>query len=214
MKSLFALSCLVVILSGCAVTIKVIDKREPTVPYKKILVLYLDEGCDFTLFDSISYSICVKNSFAKEGSQLLRNKVESLVAEDLTTVGTAVLKSSDLPDSSFDNYAAFQGSLDSYGIDGVLLIDFRDYKHIAHPIPSPMTPRGLNTPAFNAPSRTYVKLKAGFACYLLPAKSLYFPVWYAHQEVEGRRSAEEKGLKSNMADKIAKALKKGGYIAH
>lgn len=176
--------------------------------------MYLNEGCDFMVFDSLSYDICVKNSFSKEGNQLLRRDAESLVAENLTTAGTAALKSSDLPNESFGSYAAFQQLLDSSSIDAVLLINFRDYKHVAHPILSPTTPRGMNTPAFNTPSKAYVKLRAGFDCYLLPSKSLYFPVWYAEQEVEGRRSAEVRGLKSDMADKIAKSLQKGGYIAH
>jgi hypothetical protein len=214
MKNLFFLIGCIALLSGCDVSLKVIDKREPTLPYKKVLVMYLNEGCDFTVFDSLSYDICVKSCFAKAGNNLIRKNAESLVTEELTTAGTTVLNSSDLPDDTFGSYAAFQQLLDSNSIDAVLLIDFRDYKHVAHPILSPTTPRSMNTPAFNTPSKTYSKLKAGFDCYLLPSKSLYFPVWYAEQEVEGRRSAEEKGLKKDMAAKIANGLKKGGYIAH
>ena len=183
-------------------------------PYKKVLVMYLHEGCDFTVFDSLSYNICVQSSFTKEGNMALRNKAETLVIEELTTSGTAVLKSSDFPDQSFHSYAGFQQLLDSNGIDAVLLIDFRDYRHVAHPILTPASARSMNTPAFNTPSNAYKKLRAGFDCYLLPSKSIYFPVWYAEQEVEGRRSAEDNGLKHNMAVNIAQSLKKGGYIAH
>jgi hypothetical protein len=216
MNKLFILSCCAVLLLSCAtsVSLKVIDKREPTLPYKKVLVMYLHDGCDFTVFDSLSYDICIKSSLYKEDSRLLRRNVEFLVAEDLTSEQTAILKSSDLQDASFSSYAAFHQLLDSTHIDAVLLINFRDYKHVAHPILSPAGPRAMNTPASNSPSKVYVKLKAGFDCYLLPSKSLYFPVWYAQQEVEGRRLAEEKGLQKDMAGKIAQNLKKSGYVYH
>lgn len=211
---LFALSCCILVLSGCAVSLKVIDRREPSMPYKNVLVMYLHEGCDFTIFDSISYNICVQSSFAKEGSLAIRDKAEAFIANELTTSGTAVLKSSDFSGDTFNSYAGFKHLLDSAAIDAVLLIDFRNYRHTANPIPTPVAARSMNTPAFNAPGKAYKKLKAGFDCYLIPSKSLYFPVWYAEQEVEGRSAAEDNGLKHNMAVKIADALKQGGYIAH
>jgi len=57
MKKLFILSYGIMLLSSCATSpIHILEKKEPTRPYTKILAIYLEEGCEFSMLDSTTYN--------------------------------------------------------------------------------------------------------------------------------------------------------------
>ena len=202
MKQLLALPLCILLFSACSVSsVAVLDKKEPNRPYTKILAIYLDEACDFTFFDSTTYNICIRSCFAKEGNLELRSRVETAIADNLATSGTAVLKSSDLPEEYTNSYDNFQKGIDSLGIDAVLMIDFRNYTH------------NIQYAKYR-PNVPYERFTAGFECYLMNSKSTNIPVWIAQLNRKGKTYSGKKGLNHSMAHKVSKSLKAAGYIAH
>jgi hypothetical protein len=56
------------LLTGCVTTtVNVIDHKPVNQPFSRVLCFYLDEGCDFSLFDSTLYNICEPTPFGTAG---------------------------------------------------------------------------------------------------------------------------------------------------
>jgi hypothetical protein len=107
------LACGVLLFSACTETrFTVKSKKEPPVPYTKVLAIYLDQACDFPLFDSITYNICLRSSFLNEDGiePELRKLTEDRIKKQLATKGTLVLRSSDIFDIENNDYSFFQKS--------------------------------------------------------------------------------------------------------
>ncbi len=214
MKRFFVLTCGVLLFSACTETqFTVKSKKEPTRPYTKVLAVYLEQACDFSLFDSTIYNICIRSSFLNADGMELRRLMEGRVKRHLATRGTVVLQSSDIFGIDNNDYSCFRRTIDSLGIDAVLMIGLRSYSHDEHmttgvgPVPShPMDPYMLPQP--------YKTLNAFFICDLFNTKSIYIPIWTAEIEEKGKRFTGSNGLNQKMTKKVAESLKKGHYIAH
>jgi hypothetical protein len=218
MKKLIILAFAALLFSACTETrFTVKSKKEPILPYTKVLAIYLEQACDFALFDSITYNICLRSTFLNEdGVGLeLRKKMEDRIKKDLATRGTVVLRSSDIFDNDNNDYAYFRRAIDSLGIDAVLMIGLRSYSHDVHmtiasaSIPGPTH---LNDPFM--PATPYRTLNAFFICDLFNTKSIYIPVWTAEVEEKGERYTGANGLNQKMTKKVAASLKESHYIAH
>lgn len=217
MKSIVTLfyGILLLLVTGCASSsITVVDKKDPTLPYKKVLVVYVDEGCDFDLFDSTTYNICLKSCFLKTDNAELRGRVETLVMEDLATTGTAVFRSSDMLDNTTNSYDDFRKLVDNRGIDALLLVDFHMYSHTQHK--QPPSPGHYINGQYYAGSNgfSYKTLNAAYECYFFNIKSISFPIWKAQIGIKGRMGAGKNGMSRSMAHLLANNLKANGYIAH
>ena len=181
-------------------------------PYTRVLAVYLEQACDFSLFDSTAYNICLKSSFLNADGIGLRRLVEGRIKKYLATRGTIVLQSSDLFDADNNDYSYFRKSIDSLHIDAILMIGLRSYSHEEH-----MTMAVNPNPANNSPyipPQPYKTLNAFFICDLLNTKSIYIPVWRAEVEEKGERYTGSNGLNRKMTKKIAEALKLSHYVAH
>ena len=215
MKKLFILACGALLFSACTETrFTVKSKKEPILPYTKVLAIYLEQACDFALFDSITYNICLRSTFLNEdGVGLeLRKKMEDRIKKHLATRGTVVLRSSDIFDNDNNDYAYFRRAIDSLGIDAVLMIGLRSYSHDEHmTVGVPPTPSNNYT---DIPPKPYKTLNAFFICDLFNTKSIYIPVWTAEVEEKGERYTGANGLNQKMTKKVAASLKESHYIAH
>ena len=181
-------------------------------PYTKVLAIYLEQACDFSLFDSTAYNICVRSSFLNADGIELRKLVEGRIKKQVATTGTIVLQSSDLFDTDNNNYSYFRRSIDSLGIDAILMIGLRSYSHDER-----MTAAVIPAPSNNytyIPPKPYKTLNAFFICDLFNTKSIYIPVWTAEVEEKGERYTGANGLNKKMTRKIAESLKLSHYIAH
>ena len=211
MKKIFILAFNVLILafsvllySSCTVTsINVINRKAPARPATKVLVVYLDEGCDLSLFDSDLYTICLRSCFRNPTTVNERSRVESIIAENLTTPGTKVIKASDLFDTVNNSYTYFSRCIDSLGIDGILVSGLRSYSHLEHTL---VGPHG-DTYAYNT-------LDGAFVSYLFDSKAIGRPIWTAEVGGKGGRYGSKNGLNRSMAQKVAAGLKASNYIAH
>ncbi|HMH21194.1 MAG TPA: hypothetical protein VK563_05440 [Puia sp.] len=194
------------LLPGCKVyTFTIVDKKTPTRPYSKIMAIYLDEACDFTLFDSTTYNICLKSCFQRADNLELRGTVEQLLAAKIGTRGTVVVSSADMLDSVTNSYTDFTKAITEGSYDALLLVSFRKINHKIY----------FNGDASHRGSgEVYQKLVPGFQCFLFNAKNSNFPVWTAQLEIGNKTYSAHKGLTGGMANEIAKSLKTIGYIAH
>ena len=198
---------------GCASSsINVIDKKPPTMPYSKALVVYMDEGCDFTLFDSLTYNICMKSCFLNADSYPTWAQAESMLADQLTT-GTAIVKATDVLDITYNSYSYFRGIIDSMHIDALLMVSLRRYTHTDHPMYSaPLMANGhMVTPgtAYN-----FKTLNGAYECFLLNTSSIYFPIWHAAIDIKGKTAGGKHMINNKMAKELASSLKTAGYWKH
>jgi hypothetical protein len=206
MNKNFILSFCILLLSGCKVfTLTITDKKTPTRPFSNIMTIYLDEACDFTLFDSTTYNICLKSCFSRTDNQQLRQNAESLIADKIGTDGTPVKISADLLDSASNSYSDFRKIMEDRGFDAILLVIFRRSNHKVY-FNGEASHRGRG--------EIYEKVLPGFQCYLIPTLNSAFPVWTAQLEIGDNTYNAQKGLTGKMAGGIAKSLKTTGYIAH
>jgi len=213
MKKLFFLACGALLFSACTEThLTIRSKKEPTMPYTKVLAVYLEQACDFSLFDSTAYNICIRSSFLNSDGLELRRLMENRIKKHLATTGTLVLRSSDIFDTDNNDYSYFRRVIDSLGIDAILMIGLRSYSHDEHmTVGVPPTPSNNYT---NVPPKPYKTLNAFFICDLFNTKSIYIPVWTAEIEEKGERYTGANGLNQKMTKKVAETLKTGHYIAH
>jgi len=213
MKKLFFLACGALLFSACTEThLTIRSKKEPTMPYTKVLAVYLEQACDFSLFDSTAYNICIRSSFLNSDGLELRRLMENRIKKHLATTGTLVLRSSDIFDTDNNDYSYFRRVIDSLGIDAILMIGLRSYSHDEHmTVGVPPTPSNNYT---NVPPKPYKTLNAFFICDLFNTKSIYIPVWTAEIEEKGERYTGANGLNQKMTKKVAETLKTSHYIAH
>jgi hypothetical protein len=206
MKQFFILSVYLLLLPGCKVyKLTVTDKKTPTRPYTNILAIYLDEACDFTLFDSTTYNICLKSCFAKTDNGKLRAAVETMLSEKIGTDGTSVKQSADILTSTTNSYQDFTRAIEEHGFDAILLVSFRKTNQNIY----------FNGEASHqGRGEVYQKLVPGFQCYLINPRNTNFPVWTGRLEVGDNAYSAQNGLTGSMAKAIAKSLKTIGYIAH
>src|SRR5258708_11250304 len=188
MKLLSILIGSILMCAGCATSsIHILEKKEPTRPYTKILAIYLEEGCEFSVLDSTTYNICIRSCFMKTDTEALalRSRVEDHIAHDLSTSGTTVLKSADLFDTLTNSYADFEKTIDNLAIDALLIVDSRGFLHNEHYTPPTYTPNytyihgsDYNPPSYTStPDRTFTTGNALFESLLLHKSSIHFPVW-------------------------------------
>jgi hypothetical protein len=213
MKNLFTLACGVLLFSACTETrFTARTKKEPTMPYTKVLAIYLEQACDFSLFDSTAYNICARSSFLNSDGFELRSRMESRVKKHLTTRGTSVLRSSDIFNIDYNDYSYFRKVIDSLGIDAVLMIGLRSHSHEERMTPAIPASRSNN---YNyTPPQPYKTLNAFFICDLFNTKSIYTPIWTAEIEEKGERFTGANGLNRKMTKKVTESLKASHYIAH
>jgi len=213
MKKLFVLACGILLFSACTEThFTVKSKKEPTTPYTKVLVVYLEQACDFSLFDSTAYNICIRSSFLNADGIELRKLVEGRIKKHLASKGTLVLRSSDIFDIDYNDYSCFRKAIDSLGIDAILMVGLRSYSHDDH-MTMAITPNVAGTSPY-IPAQPYKTLNAFFICDLFNTKSIYIPIWTADIEEKGERFTGSNGLNQKMIKKVAENLKKSHYIAH
>ena len=204
MKKLLTLVSGILLCSGCAVTsINVLNRKAPVRAASKILVVYLDEGCDLSLFDSNLYNICLRSCFRNPATVDQRNRMETILAENLATPRASTLKACDLFDTVNNSYSYFRRCIDSLGIDGILVTGLRSYSHPEH--------TALGADGF---THTYNTLDGVLACYLFDTKSITLPIWTAEVGGKGKRFGSKNGLDRSMAQKVTTGLKASGYIAH
>jgi hypothetical protein len=225
MKLLVILVGSILMCSGCATSsIHILEKKEPTRPYTKILAIYLEEGCEFSMLDSTTYNICIRSCFMKTDTEALalRKRVEDHIALNLSTSGTTVLKSADLFDTVTNSYADFEKTIDNLAIDALLIVDARGFLHNEQHSPGTFAPNytyshgaGYNATSYTStPGTTYTTVNGSFESLLINTKSIAFPVWRAILETKGTPYNGKRGLNRSMASKIAQSLKSSGYIAH
>lgn len=219
MKRFLILFFFIALLAGCvAPSISVVVKKEATKPFSKVLVIYLDEACDFSMFDSTTYNICVKGCFIKTDNYEVRTKVEKILSEALASRGTAIVRSSALFKTRAASYTDFNRSIDSVGIDAILLVDFQKYMHDMHIDAPTRAGNGIQyssgvAPGYNGNGIEHQVLNSGFQCYLISPQNMLAPLWLAQLGARGDHYTGKKGLNENLAQKIAKSLKGMGYIA-
>jgi hypothetical protein len=199
--------------AGCATSsINVIDKKTPTRPYSKVLVVYVEEACDFTLFDSLTYNICLKSCFLNADNFEMRSQVEDMLSNQLTTA-TVIVRSTDVLDVYSNSYDYFRHMIDSLHIDALLMVDFHRYTHTQHQGPS-VGPNPGNGHVGYTGGVNYRTLNAGYECYLIKASSINFPIWTAEVGTKGHIGAGKSTLNMKMARTLAKSLKSAGYWMH
>ncbi|MBN9386097.1 MAG: hypothetical protein J0H74_35395 [Chitinophagaceae bacterium] len=212
-QTLYLCLAMLLLCAGCASSsINVIDKKNPTRPYTKVLVAYLDEGCDFTLFDSLTYDICLKSCFLNADSYPTRVQAENMLADQLTT-GTAIVKATDVLDITYNSYDYFRRVIDSLHIDAILMVDLRRYTHTDHPAYSaPLIVNGhMVTPGTGYNVKT---LNGAYECFLINTGNIHFPIWHAAIDVKGRTSGGEHMINNKMAKELARSLTSAGYWMH
>ena len=218
MKQIFILAGGLFFLAACtSPSVIVKNKKDATRPYTKILAVYMPEGCDFALFDSTAYNICLRSCFSSVETFDLRELVESRIQKHLKTKGTNVLRSVDFFDAYSYDYTYFRRTVDSLKVDAVLMVGLRSHSNEEHE-KWMMQPTGLTTPTgVPMESSTLVRYKtrnAFFVCDLLNPRSLYMPIWRAEIEERGKSYVGDNGLNRNMTKKLAESLKGAHYIAH
>lgn len=175
-------------------------------PYTRVMAIYLEQGCDFSLFDSTAYNICLKSCFSNTEGYELRALVENRLRKHLATRMTEVLRSADFFDAYSCDYAYFRRTVDSLKVDAVLMVGLRSHSHDENEV-TMIDRNGI-------PQTTkYKTLNAFFVCDLLNPKSFFMPVWRAEIEEKGWRFTGDNGLNRNMTKKLAESLKAARYIA-
>jgi hypothetical protein len=206
-----------ILLVGCAgcssSSITIVDKKPPTLPYSKVLVVYVEEGCDFALFDSLTYNICLRSCFLNADNFNMRTQVEDMLSKELTTA-TAIIRSTDILDAYNNSYDYFRRTIDSLHIDALLLVDFRHNTKTKHQTPSVAHSVGSTGTTYAGGGLSYNTLNAEYACYLIKTSNINFPIWTAALGTKGHIGAAQQQLNMNMARTLAKELKKEGYWMH
>jgi hypothetical protein len=214
MKKLLVPLVLLFLTSGCAVSsLSVIEKKETLKPFSNILVVYVDNDIDFSVFDSLTYNICLKPSFSDTASLNTRGNTEKLLSDGLSAPRSNIIRSSDVFGPDFDSYYEFMAQMDSLGVDAILLVHLHGYTYSNHELPVYERPVGSNP-------RTYVRVggsfntpNGAFACYLIKTHD-YLPLWKAEVDVKGKGYYNGKrALKSDMVGKIENSLVTCGYIS-
>ena len=196
------------VLSGCVSTkVNVIDHKPVARPFSRVLCFYLDEGCDFSLFDSTLYNICLRTHALRDGGYDARSNQEAAISEKLSTPGTAVWVSSYLLDSAHTSYAGFVRYVDSMKVDGLLIVGRRSYEHEEHTELVSVAPHMVMP-------HTYTTLNGAFMCDLFSTQSLIRPVWRAEIGEKGNRYSTKKGLTRKTLQQVVASLKNSQYIAH
>ncbi|HEY6902641.1 MAG TPA: hypothetical protein VI233_18410 [Puia sp.] len=206
MKQFLFLAGVLLFLSACtSPSVIVKNKREASMPYTRILAIYLEEGCDFSVFDSTAYNICLKSCFSNTEGAGLRDRVETRLRKHLATRMTEVLRSVDYFGANNCDYVYFRRTVDSLKVDAVLMVGLRSHSHDEREVT--VVRDGLPE------SSRYKTLNAFFVCDLLNPRSLYMPVWRAEIEEKGWRYTGDNGLNRNMTKKLAGSLKAARYVA-
>jgi hypothetical protein len=209
------------LLTGCVTTtVNVIDHKPVNQPFSRVLCFYLDEGCDFSLFDSTLYNICLRTHTLRDSGYDARSNQEAAIAEQLSTVGTSVWVSSYLLDSAHTSYAGFLQYVDSMKVDGLLIVGVRGYLHEEHSQyiggAPPTAPSGHSPGFAGGPGFTlnYTILNGNFLCDLFATKSLIRPVWRAEIGEKGNRQSTKTGLSRKLLQQVVASLRNSQYIAH
>ena len=214
MYKFLALILLVRLCTGCASSsINVVDKKPPTLPYSRVLVVYVEEGCDFTLFDSLTYNICLRSCFLNADNYNMRMQVKDMLSKELTTA-TTIIRSTDILDAYNNSYDYFRRTIDSMHIDALLLVDFRHNTKTKHQAPSFSHSIGTAGTTSAGGGLTYNTLNAEYACYLIKTSNINFPIWTAALGTKGHVGAAQQQLNMKMARTLANELKKEGYWMH
>jgi hypothetical protein len=191
----------------------VIDKKPPTMPYSKVLVVYVEEACDLTMFDSLTYNICLRSCFLNGDNYEMRSQMEEQLSQQLTTA-TVIVKSTDILDIYNNSYDYFRHVIDSLHIDALLVVDFRHYGKTLHESPQVMHNVGNTDRVYMSGGTRYSTLNSDYVCYLMKASSLNFPIWTAALGTKGHAGAGKFQLNNKMAKTLAKELKSEGYWMH
>ena len=228
MKKYLAFVSALIILSGCAASsINVLQQKETTTPFSKLLLIYIDGALELNFLDSSTYNICVKEYYTDSSNVEARTLSEKRISDKLSGSRLTVVKYSDLFDSANNSYDTFLKQMDSIGVDGILIINRTKYVHkkIEHQggsfpststtIGNPMTHSSITvysgsgsvTQGWSSPA-----LDAGFKCYLIKSGS-YFPVWIAEFALKGKDYSNKNSLKNKMSAELSKSLKNAGYIS-
>jgi hypothetical protein len=204
---------------GCTTPtyIRVVEQKGVTTPYTNILTIYLDENCNFSLADTTGYNICLKSLFEDSSRTAMRKRMETRIAERLSTKGTAVYKSADLLNfETGGSYAYFIQLIKKLRIDGFLLIQRSN--HLEEQVNNPGMGASAGVPvgpgvsagvAVNIPKTYY---DASFDCMIIDSKSLDSPIWKA--QVETKKADTKRELQEHVAILLSKTLMSEGYIVH
>lgn len=213
MRPLFALFFAISLITGCAVSsITVLEKKDTPKPFSKIMAIYVDGDIDFSVFDSLTYDICIRPGFMDTTSLTIRGNTESILCNGLSAPRSAFMRSSDWFDTTFNSYKDFSTTLDSLGVDAILLVHVHHYTYTKHKIPSvvyPLTPTGTWSAGI---SGSYWTPNAAFGCYLIRPHE-FLPVWRAEVDVKGKGYVNGKHvLRTDMVENLEKTLVTEGYI--
>lgn len=201
--------------SGCVTTtVNVTDRKPVARPFSRILIFYLDEGCDFSLFDSTLYNICLRTHAFADSGYAGRSDRESVIADKLSTPGTEILVASWYIDSAHSSYLSFRHYLDSMRVDGLLIVGARNYSHEEHTEQLPIAPSTTRNPVEVSVTHRYTSLNGTFMCDLFDTRSLVRPVWRAEIGEKGNRNSTKGGLTDKLMRQVAESLKNTQYIAH
>jgi hypothetical protein len=217
MKQLLIFFSYAIILTGSATSsINVVEHKDPSKPFSKVLAIYVDGDFEFRFFDSTTCNICIKSCFTDAADFEIRSKAENVLHDKFSSSQTTIVKSSDIFNTDVNSYDDFKKQIDSLGIDGILLISRRHYTHTSHALPrGAYSPNGHESFNANDPlsrGSSYQTPNAVFDCYLLKSES-YFTLWQAQLDVKGKGHYNGKGaLRSSMAARLAKNLTDGHYI--
>lgn len=213
-KTIFATAIIASLIAGCASSssISVLERKEPARPFSKVLLIYVDEGCDFTVFDSTSYNICMRSRFLDPENQEIRKRVETQIVQDLASTNTTVLKSSDWLNTRTNSFEDFRKIVESKGVDALLLIDFQTREHSERQ--SPALGSYQNGQYVPGRSLSYKTASAAYQCFLLNPKNPNTPIFKAEIGLNGKAGTGKNGLNRTMARQLADVLKANGYIAH
>jgi hypothetical protein len=201
-------------LTGCVTTtVNVIDHKPVNQPFSRVLCFYLDEGCDFSLFDSTLYNICLRTHTLRDSGYDARSNQEAAIAGQLSTAGTSVWVSSYLLDSAHTSYAGFMQYVDSMKVDGLLIVGVSGYWHDEHQQVLPIVPSTAHNPVTASVNVPYKTLNGNFLCDLFSTKSLLRPVWRAEIGEKGNRNSTKTGLSRKLLQQVVASLKNSQYIA-
>jgi len=207
-RQLSIIAFVAVLLTGCVTTtVNVVDRKPVDRPFSRVLCFYLPEGCDFSLFDSTLYNICLRNHALQDEGYAQRSGQESIIAKKMSTAGTSVLESSYVLDSTRSSYADFLHYIDSMKVDGLLIVGVRSFAHEDH---TGLVPVGGGILA----QHTYTTLNGAFMCDLFSTRSLVRPVFRAEIGEKGRRYSTKTGLTAKLLQQVVESLKNTAYIAH
>jgi hypothetical protein len=201
--------------SGCSVTsVKVTTRNAPTRrPASRILVVYLDEGCDLSRFDSNLYNICLKSCFRNAASLELRTNLELLMGNSLATPGLTIINATDLFDTANNGYTYFMNCIEKYGIDAIFVAEVRGHLHVEREyLVSVPVGGAVGAPVGGAVMEKRIVLDGTFAGYLFFPGSIGLPVWTADAGGTGSQQHSGSSLDRAMAKKVAAALRSSGYI--